>query len=231
MSLTSVSFVIPMYNESKGIENTIKKLTMIASELSSDYEIVIANDGSSDESGKIIDRFVREDPRIKAVHLVKNTKFGGALWAGLKLAGKDIIIYTDSDLPIDFSDIREALLLLEGADAVTAYSKVKKGATLTRIIMSRVYNFLIQAFFKTNIKDINSGFKIYKKEVFENIELFSKSPFVDVEIFVKILRKGFKIAQYPIIFRNRPAGKSYISRPAVVLQTMLDMLRFKLSGT
>lgn len=227
MNPTSVSFVIPMYNERQTIENTVKKLTQMAKGLTDDYEIIIADDGSTDDSGRIIDRIAEEDPCVKAEHLKRNTKFGGALKRGLNRAQKNIIIYTDSDLPIDSGDIKEALSLLDGCDIVTAFSRVKKGETLKRIIMSGVYNFLIQFLFKTNIRDINSGFKIYKRKVFKNIELISNSPFIDVEIFVKALKRNFIIKQYPVIFKHRQEGKSYISRPGVVLKTMADMLRFK----
>ena len=224
---TSISFVIPMYNESEGIGRTVKALAKIAEDFSVDYEIVIANDGSTDSSKAIVDGMAKSDPRIKPVHLAKNTKFGGALSAGIKKAAKEIIVYTDSDLPIDSTDIKNAVSLLKECDIVTAYSKVKKGENLKRVIMSKVYNFLIQSLFHANIKDINSGFKAYKTKIFKDMELQSKSPFVDVEIFIKALRKGCTIKQYPIIFKHRESGKSYISRPAVVLKTAMDMLKFK----
>lgn len=230
MTPHSISFVLPMYNEKGAIGNTVETLTRLVGEIAGEYEIIIADDASSDGSGPAADKLAKKDPRVKVVHLEKNTKFGGALTAGIKRARKDIIIYIDSDLPVDPEDVKKALSLIGRADIVTAYSTVKKGETAGRIIMSKVYNFLIQFLFRTNIKDINSGFKIYKKKVFDNMELFSKSPFVDVEIFVKAARKNFIIKQYPIIFQNAEKGESYISRPAVVLRTMFDMLRFKFSA-
>ena len=63
------------------------------------------------------------------------------------------------------------------------------------------------------------------------MRLISKSPFIDVEIFVNAKNKNFKIKQYPVIFKHRKIGESYISRPAVIMQTALDMLRFKIKGT
>jgi len=230
MKLGSVSFVIPMYNESKSIEKTIKTITGFAERLTDNYEIIIANDGSTDSSATIVDRIAAEDSHVKPVHLSVNTKFGGAFAKGIKKASKEIIIYTDSDLPISFSDIDGALILLEKSDIVTAYSTIKKGENLKRIIISKVYNFLIQSLFKANVKDINSGFKIYRNKVFENMNLTSNSPFIDVEIFIKAIRKGCTIKQYPIIFKNREAGKSYISRPAVILKTMIDMIKFRFTG-
>jgi glycosyltransferase involved in cell wall biosynthesis len=217
-----------MYNESKTIERTIRGLTEIAKGLLNDYEIIIADDASSDESASIVDRIAGKDPRIRITRLQKNTKFGGALRKGIENARKDIIIYTDSDLPIGAENVREALRLLDKSDIVTAYSRVHKGETVKRKVISKVYNFLIQLLFRTSLKDINSGFKIYKRKIFNGMELISESPFVDVEIFVKAMRKGFTVEQYPVIFKERKGGKSYISRPGVILRTFLDMIRFRL---
>jgi glycosyltransferase involved in cell wall biosynthesis len=142
---------------------------------------VLADDASSDGTGGIADRLSKEDARIKSVRLKKNTKFGGALGAGLKSASKDIIIYTDADLPVKEEDVKKGLALLEEADVVTGYSLVLKDDSLKRIVMSKVYNFLVRALFGFRIKDINSGFKIYKSKVIKDLRLISKSPFVDVE--------------------------------------------------
>ena len=229
MSPYSISFVLPMYNEREAIEDTVEEIRIIAKSLTSDYEIIIADDASTDGSAEIADRLTKEDSRIKVVHLLSNTKFGGALIAGLKQATKGIIIYTDSDLPVSFLDIKKSLLLLEDADIVTATSIVKKGENIKRKIISRVYNFLIQTLFKTNIKDINSGYKIYKRGIFKGMDLKSASPFIDVEIFLRAKASGAKIKEYPLIFRPRRQGVSKVSRVPVILQTFLDMLKFKFS--
>jgi len=224
---TSISFVLPMYNESQTIAETIERLSAMARSLTKDYEIIVANDASQDESGDILDKVAEKNMNVTAIHLEKNTKFGGALKAGLKKAKKDIIVYTDSDLPIDIDDLKSALSSLETCDILTASSTVEKAENLKRVIMSKVYNFLVQSLFATDIKDINSGFKIYKRPVFNDMELISNSPFIDVEIFVRAKRKNCTIREFPIVFKRRKGGVSYISRPAVVLATLIDMFKFK----
>lgn len=225
----SISFVLPMYNEREAIEDTVEEVRIIAKSLTADYEIIIADDASTDGSAEIADRLTKENSHIEVVHLLSNTKFGGALIAGLKQATKDIVIYTDSDLPVSFLDIKKSLLLLEDADIVTAVSIVKKGENIKRKIISKVYNFLIQTLFKANIKDVNSGYKIYKRDILKGMNLKSASPFIDVEIFLKAKASGAKIKEYPLIFRPRRQGASKVSRIPVILQTFLDMLKFKFS--
>jgi glycosyltransferase involved in cell wall biosynthesis len=230
MTPTSISFVIPMYNEGEMIEETIRGLSSLGRELSGDYEIVIADDGSSDGSGERAEGVARRDPRVRVIRLKKNTKFGGALRAGIESARKEVIIYTDSDLPVDPRDVKRILSSLGAADIVTAYSEVRKGETAKRVIMSKVYNLLIQVLFRARIRDINSGFKIYKRALFNDMRLISRSPFIDVEIFLRAMRKGYTIAQCPIRFKHRDKGKSYIARPSVIMRTMFDMIRFRLGA-
>jgi len=223
----SISFVVPMYNEAANIEGTLSKLSRLAAELSADYEIIVSDDASTDNSAGIVERLASQDKRIKLVRLSKNTKFGGALSAGLNNVSKDVVIYTDADLPVKEDDVRKGLALLDDADVITGYSMVIKDTTLKRIVMSKGYNFLVQLLFGLSIKDINSGFKIYKSKVVKDLKLISRSPFVDVEIFAEADRRGFKIRQFGLLFDLRTHGVSTISRFPVVIRTFLDMLKYK----
>lgn len=224
-----VSFVFPMFNERDNIEETVRRASMLAGEISGDYEIVVADDASTDGSGDVVDGLAARDSRVKSVRLKSNTKFGGALKYGLGVASKDVVIYTDSDFPAREEDIKRALALLSGADVVTAYSLVIKDTSIKRIFMSRVYNFLVRLLFGLNIKDINSGLKIYKREVLSGLNLISRSPFIDVEIFAEAVKRGFKVTQYGLIFELRTKGASTISRPSVVARTFWDMLVYRFS--
>ncbi|MCX5679022.1 MAG: glycosyltransferase family 2 protein [Candidatus Omnitrophica bacterium] len=227
MIAKNVSFVFPMFNEADNIESTIRRATELAAQISGDYEIVVADDASTDGSGDLIDRIAAKDPHLKPVHLKNNSKFGGALNAGLMAALKDVIIYTDSDFPAREEDIKKAIQMLDEADVVTAYSLAIKDSSLKRILMSKVYNFLVQSLFGLHLKDINSGLKIYKREVLQGLNLKSKSPFIDVEIFAEAVKRGFKIKQYGLIFELRTKGSSTISRMSVVTRTFWDMFAYR----
>jgi glycosyltransferase involved in cell wall biosynthesis len=229
MNPRSISFVFPMFNESSNISGTIARASDLAKTLTDDYEIVIVDDASTDGSGDMVDAIASQDKHVKSVRLKVNSKFGGALSEGLRNACKDIVVYTDSDFPAKEEDIIKAIDLLAGADVVTAYSLVIKDSSLKRIIMSKVYNSLVQLLFGLHIRDINSGLKVYKQKVLEGLRLKSKSPFVDVEIFAEVARKGFTIKQYGLIFDLRMGGKSSISRFSVVFRTFLDMFTYRLS--
>ena len=225
----NISFVFPMFNEAENIQETIRRTTLLAAEICDDYEIVIVDDASTDGSADMVDKLAYGDKHIRSIRLKFNTKFGGALKEGLKSASKDIVVYTDSDLPAKEEDIKKALELLDGCDIVTAYSLILKDASIKRIIMSKGYNFLVHLLFGLKILDINSGLKIYKRKVLEGLDLKSRSPFIDVEIFAEAIRRGFTIKQYGLIFDLRTLGQSSISRMSVVARTFWDMFRYRFS--
>ena len=218
-----------MYNEAENIAVTIERASRLARSLAGDYEIVIADDASTDGSGAVVDAIAARDGRVKSVRLQANTSFGGALNAGLMAASKEVVIYTDADFPAREEDIRKALDLLDGADVVTAYSLVVKDASPKRVIMSKVYNLLVRALFRLRIRDMNSGLKIYKKKVLEGLQLRSKSPFIDVEIFAEAVKRGFTIREYGLVFDRRTKGRSSIARPSVVARAFFDMLSYRFS--
>jgi dolichol-phosphate mannosyltransferase len=217
-----------MFNESENIADTVRRASRLGSEICDDYEIIIADDASADGSGDLADKIAASDSHVKSVRLKENSRFGGALNAGLKKASKDVIIYTDSDFPAREDDIKKALVLLDDADIITAYSLVIKDSSLKRIVMSKVYNFLVRALFGLKIRDINSGLKIYRKDALKGVEFISRSPFIDVEIFAEAVKRGFRIKQYGLIFELRTKGESTISRVSVVARTFYDMLKYRL---
>jgi len=101
---------------------------------------------------------------------------------------------------------------------------VIKDASLKRIIISKGYNFFVRLLFGLDIRDMNSGFKIYKKKVLESMTLRSRSPFIDAEIFCEAKKKGFTIEQYGLIFLLRVKGRSTIARFDVLTRSLLDMI-------
>jgi glycosyltransferase involved in cell wall biosynthesis len=222
-----VSFVLPMFNERENIERTIGILKGIAGGITGDPEIIVVDDGSTDGCGEIVKGMAEKDPVLIYHRLQKNTRFGGAFAKGFKSATKDVIMYMDSDLPVSEDDIKRSFPLIEGVDIVTGYSRIKKGDTLKRKVMSTTYNALVRMLFGLRIKDINSGFKIVRRSLVEDMEFISQSPFVDVELFLHAGKKNARIKQFALLFHPRQGGRSHMGSPAMILATFRDMLKVR----
>lgn len=221
----SLSFVLPMYNESGNIEKAVTLLKNLATPITQDFEIIVVDDASKDASASIVMDISGRDKRVKLYRMAKNTKFGGAFAEGFKRASKEIIVYMDSDMPVGPEDIKTAISMIDDADIVTAVSGVEKGDTAFRKFVSEGYNNLVRKLFGLNIKDINSGCKIVRRSLVKDLEFISKSPFVDAEIFLHARKKNARIKEYSLIFRTRSAGKSHIASVPIILATFRDMMK------
>jgi len=225
----SVSFVMPMFNERENIGRAIGVVHSIAARLCSDYEIIVVDDASKDGSADLVQEIASGDGRVRLFRLENNTNFGGALAEGFRRATRDVILYMDSDMPVAIEDIEASLPLISGCDVVNGYSKIKKGSTLKRKVISFTYNLMIQALFGLNVRDINSGYKIIRRDIIKDARFVSRSPFVDVELFIHAKRKGGTIKQFPLIFRLRTGGESTIARLPVIWATFRDMMKVRFS--
>ena len=224
----SVSFVLPMYNERENIEKAVEEIRSLAGDITNDYEIVIVDDASTDDSVRVVENIAKGPSAIKLFCLKTNSKFGGAFAKGFKEASKDVILYMDSDMPVSKEDIAASFPLIYDADIVTGYSKIKKGDTSLRKFISGVYNLIVRLLFGLKINDINSGYKIVSNKLIEGLEFISHSPFVDVELFLHAKKNDGRVRQFPLVFRTRSGGKSYMARLPIILATFADMIKVKI---
>jgi glycosyltransferase involved in cell wall biosynthesis len=221
----SISFVMPMYNEEENIALAIDKIKSVALDLTNEYEIVITDDASTDNSVDIVNKICETDNNVKLFCLKENTKFGGAFARCFYEASKDVVVYMDSDMPVRIEDIKESFPYIYHSSIVTGYSKVNKGDTFLRKVISKVYNLLVHMLFGLKVKDINSGYKIVRKELIKDLKFLSKSPFIDVELFLHAKKKNGKVQHYPLIFYPRSGGKSYIASLSMIMITFRDMIK------
>ena len=123
MSRPSVSLVIPMFNEELNIESAIAAAVDSLEKYASDYEIVIVDDASTDDSPRIAARLAAENPHIRVLTHEKNRKLGATLRTGFAACTKDLVFYMDADIPFDPDVLGRAIRALEitGADRIAAY--------------------------------------------------------------------------------------------------------------
>jgi len=228
---TSISLVLPMFNESPCVDETLSRAVAILQRRFADFEVVVADDGSTDGSADQVAEWARRDHRIKLVRLLRNQRFGGALRAGLGATQNELLFYTDFDLPIDLNVLPRLLDDFAAADILTGYSAVEaKHVNWRQRVVSFGYNFLVRSLFGLRLRDINFGFKAIRRSCWSRLALRSCSPFVDAELFIQAQRLGFRIKQVPVPFEQRRLGTSRIRRLDVIGATMLDMLRLRLAA-
>jgi glycosyltransferase involved in cell wall biosynthesis len=225
-SCTTVSLVLPMFNEAPCVDQTLATALRILEENFTDFEIIVADDASTDDSAARVAVWASRDPRIRLVRLVRNERFGGALRAGLSAAQNEFLVYTDFDLQIGLNCLPLLIHESQNADVLTGYAEDReKHANWRSKMVSKTYNFLVRTLFDLRLRDINFGLKALPKAVWDQLDLCSRSPFVDAELFVQVKRLGFTIKEVAVPFSLRTIGSSHMRRWDVFARTLLDMAR------
>lgn len=221
----SISLIFPMYNEAEYLHKAVDIATSALKEITYDYEVIIVDDASTDGSGQMAEEITKIDNKIKVVHHRKNRKLGGTLKTGFSNATKDVIVYTDMDLPFDLFALGKIVPLISEFDIVKGY-RIGGRESLLRAIYSKVYNFLIDFVFQTNVKDVNFAMKIFKKEILDNINLKSEGSFINAEFLGKAKRFGYSIKEVGVEYHPRTYGFSRLSSVDVIFKILFEMVRF-----
>src|SRR5205814_496617 len=169
----SLSVVFPMRNEKAYIRRAVAAARAVLEAEVPDWEIVIVDDASTDGTGAIADELAGQDARVRVVHSWANLRLGGALRAGYAAAGKDLVFYTDADLPIDLREVPRAVRLLEyqEADVVAGYRFDRTSEGLLRAVYTFCYNHLVRTLFGLRVRDVNFAFKLFRRSVLERFTL------------------------------------------------------------
>jgi glycosyltransferase involved in cell wall biosynthesis len=218
-----------MYNERDNIAVTLDRALAVIPTLGfADFEIVVIDDGSRDDSALVVRRAALSEPRIRLVSHPRNLGYGAALRTGFMAARGDVVFYTDSDLPVDLSEIARALPLLEDADLVIGYRR-RRYDTPRRAVYSKVYNLLMRALFGVRVRDVNFSFKLVRRRALDAIQLTASTVFIDGQLLAAAVHGGFRIAELPIDYTPRKIGKSSFDSWHAAWVTLVEMLRYRVA--
>lgn len=224
---SSVSLVIPMFNEEESIEHAIACAVEALEPLGGDYEILIVDDASTDRSAGIVRAEMAANPRIRLLQHEVNRKLGGSLKTGYGAATKEVVVYMDADLPFDPEVIGRAIRALHvtRADMIAGYRLDRTTEGLRRTVYSYIYNTLIGLLFGWPHRDINFSFKLMRREVLEAVELRAEGSLIDAELVVKARNLGFVIQQLGLDYFPRSRGASTLSSPSVILKIFRELIQ------
>ncbi len=220
-----LSLVFPAFNEAANLPTLLESARKIGDQLGVDFEIVIVDDGSKDESAFVLERWRRRDPRIRSVHHVTNRGYGAALRAGLREARGDLVFFSDADLQFDLREIADLLAHADDEiDIVAGYRAPRRDPWLRRVI-ARVWGRLVRVLFDLPIRDIDCAFKVFRREVLDAIPIESVGAFVNTEILVRARRAGFRIRQVPVSHQPRQSGRQSGAHPRVILRALAELVK------
>jgi len=204
--MTGLSVVAPVYNEVDNLPALRARLVSALEAIGGTWEVVLANDGSSDGSAEVLDQIAREDHRFKIVHLRRNFGQTAALMAALDHSRGDIVVMIDSDLQNDPTDIGKLLAKLdEGYDVVSGWRVDRRDREWGRQFPSRVANRIISDISGVRLHDYGCTLKAYRRWTVENVRLYGE---MHRYIPVYASWEGARIAEAPVNHQPRLHGQS-----------------------
>lgn len=226
LGVPALSVVIPAYNEGETIVEAIHRLQRDLQPLNLDSEIIVVDDGSTDDTYELIQKIADENEgQVRPVRLYSNRGKGEAFRKGYESSKGQYVLLRDADLDLSEHLITDFLMRLQQADVVIASkrhpeSEVEYG--LARSILSRSFNLLVNGLFNLGLPDTQCGFKLFRRRVLDEImsKLVLKRYAFDVELLVNARKSGFRIISAPIVIRNlreRPLKIREVFRMAIDL--------------
>ena len=215
-----ISVIIPIYNEEANIIKLSESILNALSDI--DFEVLFVNDGSTDDSEKIIESISQKYSNMKLINLRRNYGQTAAMQAGFDHSKGDIVIPMDGDLQNDPKDIPMLIEKInEGYDVVSGWRKIRSDKKFTRIIPSKIANMIISKISGIHLHDYGCTLKAYRKEILHDIKLYG-----EMHRFIPIYAswEGAKVTEVAVHHHPRTAGKTKygLSRiPRVILDLLV----------
>lgn len=216
-----VSLVFPAYNEAERITWAVERASEALKEVACSYEIIIAEDGSTDGTDKIASSLSRKYPFVRHIHSDKRLGKGKAIKEASKKSRGEIIVCMDVDLATNMKHLKELIQAVKGGWDFAIGSRLlpesKTERRISRTVASLMYNFMVRLFFRTGISDHQCGFKAFNRSAFLQVLDDAKAEhlFWDTEILVKALRRGYKIKEIPVEWREKGGTKVKLFRDSL----------------
>lgn len=227
----SVSIIVPVYNEAKTVRQVVERLLDMP--LPVRREIIVINDGSTDETMRVLDGMTPVPGVLSISHAQANAGKGSAIRAGLSRASGTIIAIQDADLELDPMQLADLVQPILDGDADVVYGSRfltgRPAGPWLSIAANRLLTCMTNLLFGGRLTDMETCYKIMRTPIARGLELESNRFDIEPEITAKLLRQRRRIVERPVRFdpRNRAAGKKIGWRDGVHAIAVLLKYRFR----
>jgi GT2 family glycosyltransferase len=223
-----VTCVLPAYNEAASLPHTVASWDAVLSTCTNDHEILVVDDGSTDDTARVLRDLAARFARLRVVAHRANLGYGAAIAKGFARAAFPLLFFTDSDGQYDPRDFPRVLDRLPTADIVVGY-RTSRADPPGRDFLSRAYNWIARRIIGVTLRDLNCAFKLMRRETFTTLGRQSTGFVVNAEMAANAARLGLEIVEVPVRHLPRVAGHTKV-RPSDILTTLYGLLRLRFRG-
>ena len=222
-TLPSLSIFFPTYNEEENISKQVKAALAIAKKVANEFEILIINDGSKDNTREIAKQLEAKYSQVRLVSQ-RNKGYGGAVKRGFAEAKYEWVFYTDADLQFDMQELQKFVRRAKNNKLIIGYRK-KRADGWKRVLLANMlkqWNYFWLRF-PRDIKDIDCAFKLIHRDVIEKVKpLVTDGAMMTTEFLLKAYRKGYKPVQIGVTHYDRQFGEATGSNRKVIIKAVKE---------
>jgi glycosyltransferase involved in cell wall biosynthesis len=223
-SLSSITAVLPAYNEAANIKATLDKVRAFLPSIAADWEIIVVNDGSKDNTEWIVKGESKIEPRIKCFNHAVNRGYGAALQTGIFEAQKEHIFFMDSDGQFDVTELPKLIEHINHFDIVAGYRQ-KRQDPWHRRFNAWGWNRLVRLVLGVYIVDIDCAFKLFHRSVFDKVLIRSLGAMVNTEILAQSKRFELRIKEVPVTHYARVHGNPTGAKLSVIFKAFRELFK------
>ncbi|HUQ44469.1 MAG TPA: glycosyltransferase family 2 protein [Candidatus Limnocylindria bacterium] len=235
--IAALSYFFPAHNEAENLRGLVAEALETLPTLADTFEIVIVDDGSTDETAAIAQDLAAAHPEVRVVHHATNLGYGAALRSGFAAARYEVLGFTDGDRQFRVADLGRLIDRLEvepggtrtsgPPDAVVGF-RIRRADPLVRTVYARLYRLANRVFFGLRIHDVDCACKLFRRRALEGIAVESGGAFFSAELLIKLRAAGRRIDEVGVPHYPRLAGSATGARPSVVLRAVRDFWALRL---
>jgi glycosyltransferase involved in cell wall biosynthesis len=227
--MPSISLVLPAYNEAENIEPMVAEATPALRAVAHDYEIIVVDDGSADDTSAVTRKVMESNSHVRLVQHPVNQGFGAAVFSGFTNAEKDWIFYTDADRQFVLSELERFVPHMDEADLIAGYRAPRRDPFM-RVLYGKGWSMLCTLFFGYTVRDVDCGFKLFRREIIEELAptIESRGATFSIEWLVRAKRAGYRFVELPVSHRPRVAGSQTGANIDVIVRAFRELVRVRL---
>jgi dolichol-phosphate mannosyltransferase len=225
---SSFAISIPAYNNEQTIEQVINESIDVLSKITDDYEIVVINDGSIDNTKKIIDNLANRNKNIRVINHEKNEGFGKTIKEVFTEPKKEWVFFVPGDGQISPYELFKLYIKIKDYDFIIGRRKNRRDS-LIRKINSFIYNLIISLLSNKRVNDVDSVV-LFRRSILNNVKLEARSAFIHAEIYLNVVKKDISITEIEIEHKSRLYGKQGGNKISVIISTIVDIIKYLIRG-